>query len=226
MTPGGGPDSDLMTAAFGAIVVFAAAGILLVFRLRPAAFAASTVLAIALMVGAALVPHADDWSRKARRATVIATEQRAYQEKFAADLEARRQDIEKRIAAQRPFTPEEANAFVAFVRRSHLYYVQGPNHMPAALAILRRALEAKILDPNVRVPDFVMAPIGPVPLYLRLHRELRQAPERSVLAEDWNVLLLLIENGADLNVPLAEAVVADLRKTAVPEHGGRYLQLR
>ncbi len=226
MTPGAGPDGGLMFAALGAIVVSAAAGIVLAFRLRPAVSAATTAAAIALMAGAAFVPHAADRSRKAERAASIAADQRAQQVKFLADLGAREQDIEARIAARRPYTPEDALAFLAFVRRSNLYYINGPDHMPVAMALLQRALEAKILDPNVRVPDFVMAPIGPVPLYLRLHRELRQRPDDSVRAQDWNILLLLIANGADLSVPRAEPVEADLRKTAVPEFKGLYLQLK
>jgi hypothetical protein len=137
--------------------------------------------------------------------------------------------VETRIAAGRPYTPEEADAFLAFVRRSNLSRYLGyvrANHMPAALAMLQRALETKILDPNAPVRDFVMPPIGPVPLYLRLHRELRQRPDDSVLAQDWNILLLLIDSGADLSVPRAEPAVADLRKTATPEHGGLYLRLK
>ena len=98
--------------------------------------------------------------------------------------------------------------------------------MSVVMAILRRALETKILDPNAPVTDWVMPPIGRVPLYLRLHRELRQAPGRLVLAQDWNILLMLIASGADLSVPLAEPVAADLRRTATPEHGGLYLQLK
>ena len=226
MTPGAGPDDRLMLAALGAIVVVAVTGLVPAFRLPPLASAVCTVFAVALMAGAAFVPHAADWSEKAERAARIAAEQGAYQTRFLADLEARREDVEARIAAGRPFAPEEADAFLAFVRRSNLSYVQGPNHMPAAIALLRRALEAKILDPNAPVRDFVMAPIGPVPLYLRLHRELRQAPDQPVLAQDWNILLLLIAGGADLSVPLAAPVAADLRKTATPEYGELYLRLK
>ena len=226
MTPGGSPDDRLMLAALGAIVVLAAAGLLLAFRLPPFLSAVSVAFAVALMAGAAFVPHAVVWGEKAARSAKVAAEQWAYQTQFLADLEARKQDVEARIAAGRPYTPEEAEAFLAFVRRSNLSYVQGPNHMPAAMAILRRALETKILDPNAPVTDWVMPPIGRVPLYLRLHRELRQAPGRSVLAQDWNILLMLIASGADLSVPLAEPVAADLRKTAMPEGSGLYLQLR
>ena len=226
MTPGAGPDDRLMLAALGAIVVSAGAGLVLAFRLRPAASAFSTAAAIALMAGAAFVPHAADWDAKATRGAKIAADQRAQQAKFLGDLQAREQDIEARIAARRPYTPEEAAAFLAFVRRSNLSYVSGPDHMPVAMALLQRALEAKILDPNAPVMDWVMPPIGRVPLYLRLHRELRQQPDGSVLTQDWNILLLLIASGADLSIPLAAPVAADLRKTAMPEHKGLYLRLR
>jgi hypothetical protein len=226
MTPGGHRYDQLALIAIVTILALTVGGLLLAFKIQPATSGRWLAGATVLVVAVASVPHVVDWRWKAERAAQITAEQRAYQAEFLADLEVCKQDVEARIGARRIYTPEEADAFVAFVRRSNLAYVQGPDHMPAAMAMLQRALETKILDPNAPVQDWVMPSIGRVPLYLRLHRELRQAPERSVLTQDWNILLLLVANGADLSVPRAEPVTADLRKTAVPLYNGLYLDLK
>ena len=64
------------------------------------------------------------------------------------------------------------------------------------------------------------------PLFIQLHRFIRQAPDRPVEAREWNLLLLLTSNGAELSLPDAAPVVADLRKTATPVFNGVYYELK
>src|SRR5436305_9153098 len=77
MTPGAGPDDRLMLAALGAIVVLAAAGLLLAFRLPPVSSAVSVAFAVTLMAGAAFVPHAVVWGGKRARVAKVVADQRA-----------------------------------------------------------------------------------------------------------------------------------------------------
>ena len=67
---------------------------------------------------------------------------------------------------------------------------------------------------------------GPEPLFINFYRNVRQAPEQSVLGRDWKILKLLAANGADLSAPGAAPFAADLRKTEVPLHNGLYIDLK
>src|SRR5262249_33023666 len=76
-------------------------------------------------------------------------EDRAFNERPLAALATRRQDIETRIAEHRPYTGPEALVFFNQVTSSNLTYRGLGDHSADALAMLKRALDGKILDPNV-----------------------------------------------------------------------------
>jgi hypothetical protein len=78
----------------------------------------------------------------------------------------------------------------------------------------------------VPVKNRFQAKAPPVPLFIQFHRLIRQVPERPVETREWKILLLFTGNGADLSMPGAEPVVADLRKTATPVFNGVYLELK
>lgn len=63
-------------------------------------------------------------------------------------------------------------------------------------------------------------------MFLYFYRtKVRRSPESSIETRDWTILLLLVENGADLSAPSAAPLADDLRKTATPLYGGLYIQL-
>jgi hypothetical protein len=101
-----------------------------------------------------------------------------------------------------------------------------PDRSAAAIAQMERALQGKVFDPNVPVKNRFKVGAPPLPLFVAFHRKIRQAPERPVETREWKILLLMTENGADLSLPGAEAVAADLRKTATRVFDGLYLELK
>ena len=224
MTPGAGPSDGLTLTALGLIVMLSVSGLVMAFKVQPAASTWWLIAAGVLVAVTAFVPQVVDWNWKAERSAERAAENRKYIANFLADLDARKQDIDARVEARRPYTPEEAKAFVEFVRRSNLYYVHGPDYMVVAMPLLQRALEGKVLDPNIIVASG-RADVGPEPMFLHLHRWIRQAPKQPVLTQDWNIFLLLVSKGADLSTPGAEAAAADLRKTVTPVYSGLYIEL-
>ena len=182
--------------------------------------------AIALIIAAGFVPrmfHATA-QREAQAAQAAAT--RALETKVLAEIEMRRRDLEARIAAHRPYEPEEAREFLAFVTGADLTTAGGPDHSARTIPLLQRALETRIVDANAMVKEPRRADLGPEPLFLNFYRRARPAPERPVLARDWKILLLLAANGADLSIPAAAPLVADLRKTATPVFNGLYIELK
>ena len=226
MLPGGHRFDQLVLVTLVLIAALTVAALLLAFKFRPAASTRWLAAATALVVAVGLVPQLADWSWKAERAADVATRNRQYQAQFLADLETRKQDVEARVAARRPYTPEEAEAFVEFVRRSNLSYVSGPDHTAVAMPLLQQALQAKVFNPNAPVRNRFVGGAPPEPLFLQYYKTIRQVPEQSVLARDWNIMLLLVANGADLSAPGADALAADLRKTATPVHNGLYIDLK
>jgi hypothetical protein len=159
-------------------------------------------------------------------------EARAYEANLLADLLTRRQDIEARIAAQRPYTGPEALAFFNLVTRSDLTYRSLGDHSADALAMLKRALDGKILDPNVMVRGPAMIDKEDEPLFVQVFRtRIRWIGHGEKLPDtiqwlDWEAFKLLVAGGADLTLPLGDRVAEDIAKTAVAAKNPKYVQLR
>jgi len=223
MDPRWAGDSQLLIALV-VIATVTVVGLVLTFKLaapKPWVFTA-----VALVVVAGFVPRAIDVYDQGESRAEQAVADRAYEAKLLADLAARKQDVEARIAVRRPYTPEEAEAFIELVRDSNLTYRNLADHTGIAMPLLQRALEGKVFDPNAPVKNRFQAGAPPLPLFLAFHRKIRQAPERQVETREWKILLLLTGNGADLSLPGADLVAADLRKTATPVFEGVYLELK
>jgi hypothetical protein len=93
-------------------------GLVLAFKLaapKPWVFAAA-----ALIVATGFVPRAFHAYDKGQVNSAQAMANRAYEAKLLADLDARKQDVEARIAARRPYTGKEAEEFIELVRHSNL----------------------------------------------------------------------------------------------------------
>ena len=115
---------------------------------------------------------------------------------------------------------------MVFVTDADLSTAGGPNRSPQSIALLQRALETKVLDPNTIVKQPLRADRGPEPLFINFYRNVRQVPEQSLLGRDWTILKLLAANGADLTLPDAAPFAADLRKKETPLYGGLYVELK
>jgi len=213
----------LQAVSLIAIAALGAAGVWLTVRGASVRWAFAAVV---LMLAVGFVPRIYDSKLKSEMRAQQTAAIRALEAKVLGEIETRRQDVETRIAAQRPYQGGEARLFMVFVTDADMSRAGGPNHSPQSIALLQRALETKILDPNAIVKEPVRADRGPEPLFINFYRNVRQAPEQSVLGRDWKILKLLAANGADLSAPDAAPFAADLRKTEVPLYGGLYVELK
>jgi hypothetical protein len=221
MSPGWSIHEPLALRTLAAIVVMTLAGLVLPLALGVGRARPWLLVLTALVVAAGFVPRVVVAEANRERAAEAAQRARESEAKREADIAARQRDVETRIAASRAYSPDEAWAFVNFVM--NLGYQDAKTRSPA-VAALQQALEGKLIDPNAMVKGRY-ANDRPEPLFVHYHGWIRQVPERSVMAHHWQIMLLLVRGGADLSVPEAARVAADLRKTATPELGGLYLKL-
>jgi hypothetical protein len=205
------------------IAAFSAGGVWLIVRGASAGWAFAAVVLIAAV---GFVPRIYDARLKAEVRASQSAAIRALEARVLAEIETRRQDVETRIAAQRPYQGDEARLFMVFVTDADISSAGGPNHSPQSIALLQRALETKVLDPNTIVKQPLRADRGPEPLSINFYRNVRQVPEQSLLGRDWTILKLLAANGADLTRPDAAPFAADLRKKETPLYGGLYVELK
>ncbi|TPQ38919.1 hypothetical protein C2U70_07905 [Bradyrhizobium guangdongense] len=135
---------------------------------------------------------------------------------FARELAQWTAEIDRRTAMAQPLEPAQAWSFVDCIASAG-YRDQGANPPSAqALELMRRALAAGLIDVNAAVQGRRPADRAPRPLFLQFYAE-RVAPVRNVLArQDWEIMRLLAAGGADLALPDAAPLVADLAKTVVP----------
>jgi len=216
-------DGELV-AALIVIGVVTAAGLALAYWCRLAN--RWLVIAAIVVVVAGFVPRVlDGWHKRQEQATQSA-DNRDFEAKLLAGIETRSQDIEARIEAQKAYGPDEAEALIKLVQSANLTYRSLADHTAKAMPLLQRALEGKVIDPNVPVKNRFIAKAPPEPLFLQFYKTVRQRPEAPLLSRDWNIMLLLVANGANLTTPGAEPVVADLSRTATPLHDGLYVELK
>ena len=183
--------------------------------------------AVALTLLAGIMPAAIDVVIGYQEAQAERAETRTLEARLIADLDARKRDVETRIALQRPYAPQDALDFVVLsVRGTDLSYrTGGGDHSGAALAILQRALEGKLVDPNVMVKGPRPVDKEPEPLFIHFYKAWAQPKaDRLVEARAWRAMKLLAAHGADLSLPAAAPLVIDLRKTETPKFD-RYLEL-
>ena len=142
-------------------------------------------------------------------------------------IATRRQDVEARISTGRRYSPEESLAFVNAISDVDLTYRGLPDRSGEMQALLKRALEARILDPNIMVKGRRPVDVNFEPLFRHYYRTtVRPVPDNRISLRDWETLKLLVAGGADMSIAGAEAVAQDLRKAVVPDPSGRFFQLR
>jgi hypothetical protein len=138
--------NSTMLGAIGGILILTIGAIALVWRVKNSTVWA--VAAISLVLVAGLAPRVLDAVEKEEAQAVREEEDRRIELKLKSEIEMRKRDVEERIPAQRPYSPAEALAFVEFVSDSDLSYRSLSDHSNVTFALLQRALEAKIVDPN------------------------------------------------------------------------------
>jgi hypothetical protein len=214
--------------ALSFLAVILLTGIVLVIA-RNMSSRVATAAVVATLVAGTTPGVIEMWLRSERavqRDSKARVERAAYDARALAQIESRTQDIEARIAERRPYQGEEARLFVVFVIDVDNTTANGKDHSPQSIALMQRALEAKILDPNTIVKQPVRADRGPEPLFLNFYRNVRQRPDQSLLGRDWKILKLLAAHGADITLPEAALFAGDLRKTETPLYGGLYVELK
>ena len=151
-----------------------------------------------------------------------------YRGGILGQLAARRRDVAARIASNRPFTPEQAFDVLWFVSGSDLSYRSLPDYSADALALLRQALDAKIIDPNGRVTAGPYKRLNGLPLFLYFYRsQVKPGIDANALRiKEWDLLMTIVRAGADLSLPEAASLNEDLRETPVPGAPGRFVLLK
>ncbi|MCP3469488.1 hypothetical protein NLM33_03990 [Bradyrhizobium sp. CCGUVB1N3] len=152
--------------------------------------------------------------RAVEHATRIA-EQQQRDDAFARELIQWTADVDRRAAAAQPLEPEQAWAFLDCIASAGYRYEGADPPSARAIELLRRALAAGLIDVNALVPGHhVKEPVAR-PLFLQFYKE-RVEPLRNALArQDWEIMRLLAAGGADLSLPDAAPLAADLAKTVV-----------
>jgi hypothetical protein len=185
------------------------------------------VVAATLLVGFA--PRIVDAAMRHATAAAREREDRGIEATFLSHLAAHKQDLAARISDGRSYTPEEAFDLIWFVSQADLRYRGLPDYSSDALTLLQQALERKVVDPNGRVQGGPWKTLSGAPLFLYFY-EMRISPAVRVNGvvgfEDWRLLELLIENGADITLAEAAPLKEDLQKTPVRDVSGRFIQLR
>ncbi len=219
----------LAEAALAAIVLLSV-GAIVAWRYtgasRRLSIAVSAVI-VALTVLSGFAPHLIRAHQRAVAEAARAAEDRHRDEALALELRTWTATIDDNAAIARPLTAEQAWEFVNLVSRAGRYDDR-PDSFPAqALALLHKALAEKILDVNAAVQGRRLSDTAPRPLFLQFYREQIEPAGRvkTLQAQDWAIMKLLAEAGADLSRPDAAPVIADLGKTEVPGPG-RFIGLR
>ncbi len=219
----------LAEAALAAIVLFSL-GLIVLSRLAHVPRGPSIgvrVVILALTVLSGLAPQILWAQHQAAIEVARLDEARRRDEAFALELWTWQATIDDAATAARPLAAEQAWNLVNFVSVAG-HYDDGPNPFSSqALALLRKALAARILDVNVSVQGKRSSDTAPRPLFLQFYEEQIEPAGRvkTLAAQDWAIMKLLAANGADLSQPEAAVLVADLAKTEVPGPG-RFIGLR
>ena len=216
--------------ALVAIALITAAVVIAELKRRTMPLAALAAAMILTLAAGAWPNYVYD--REKREAAVRAEAQRrvdaaAADAKALARIEARTRDVETRRAERRPYEGQDALLFVEEVSYVDLRYLGLPNRSETMRALLKRALEEKLLDPNVPVKGPRPVDVNPEPLFLHYYRAtIRPYPTAQTSIRDWETFKLLVASGADLTLDGARTAAEDLKKPVVLDSSGRFFHLQ
>jgi hypothetical protein len=152
------------------------------------------------------------------------SENAAHDAKALARVERRTRDVEARLAENRPYAGKDALEFVHEVSYVDLKYLGLPDRSGVMLDLLRRALEAKLIDPNIMVKGSRPGDVDPVPLFLEVYRsDIRRFPNNWVNLRNWATFKLLVASGADLTLAPGHPIAEDLSKGLTQDQWGNYM---
>jgi hypothetical protein len=185
------------------------------------------VAAVAATLVAGFAPGViETWLRSelaAKADSQTRAERAAQDAKALGRIERRTRDVEARLAENRPYGGQDALEFVNEVSYVDLKYLGLPDRYEIMLALLKRALEAKLIDPNVPVKGPRPVDVNIEPLFLHFYRaEIRRYPNAPVRPRDWDMFKLLVASGADLTLAGGYPIAEDLQKSLKAGEFGRY----
>jgi hypothetical protein len=220
------PRDDVYSWVLGALLAIGVSlvgGVLLTVSYDPVRSRSRYVFLIVVMILAGVAPGLMlTYARWSEHHEQLAKD-RAFEATVLAGIERRKRDVETRIAERRPYPGKDALDFVNFVAGTDLRYRSLGDHTAAALALLKRALEGKVLDPNVMVRGPTRADVADEPLFIQFSKShIRSTthgtkPPERVDRVDWEIQTLLVQHGADLTRPEAAGVAEDVRRTAMTD---------
>ncbi len=214
-------------AALAAIIVLTAGVLVLCWRMTvlslPHVGVAALLVGVTALSG--FVPQVVETHRRAAEQAARQAEKQHWDEAFVRELLGWVDDVDKRAASAHRFASEQAWVFLDCISHAG-YWNEGPAPFSVqALMLLRKALAAGLIDVNANVPGHSLKDMTPRPLFLQFYKE-RIEPLRYALSkQDWEIMRLLATNGADLSLPDAAPLVADLAKNPVPGPG-RFIELK
>jgi hypothetical protein len=204
---------DLTTASFyaaAAVIVILTA--FAIWRLRGWLLALSMVLVIA----AGFAPRIVDFFAVSQQQAKDQAEGADVEMEFQSAYLDRSDDVDERIAAKKPYTPEEALDFLDFAADADLSYRSLPDHTPEAFTLVEQAIAGGILDPNALTTTAPTADSPAVTITLAFYdKRIRPSSPHAIEKHAWDVLQILVAHGADLGSADAAALRADLAKTVV-----------
>jgi len=165
------------------------------------AVVAAMVLTLAAGAWPIYVYDKEKHEAKARSEVQRLADAAAADAKALARIEARRRDVESRLAERRPYAGQDALQFVVEVSYADLRYLGLSDRSETVRALLKRALDEKLIDPNVPVKGSRPVDTKPEPLFLQYYRaDVRPYPTAQISMRNWETLKLLVANGADLTL--------------------------
>lgn len=208
-----------------AIVLITAAVVIAELKRRPvplAALAAAMILTLAAGAWPNYVYDNEKREARVRSETQRRAEAAAADAKAFARVEARTRDVESRLAERRSYDGQDALAFVNEVAYVDLKYLGMPDRSETMRALLKRALDAKLLDPNVPVKGPRPVDVNLEPLFLHYYRaNIRPYPNAEIRSRDWDTFKLLVASGSDLTLAGGHPIAEDLQKPLKADQFGR-----
>lgn len=184
------------------------------------------VPALVLIVAAGFLPRAADFYAQSQQQAADQAAGADAEMQFQSDYLDRSDDVDDRIANKKPFTADEALAFLDFASHADLSWRSLPDHTPEAFTLVEQAIAGGILDPNMVTTTTPTADSPAVTLTVAFYdKRIRPSSPNTIEKHAWDVLQILIAKGADVSGPDATQLRADLAKTVVLGEG-RYLSLK
>ena len=216
MKPGSAAADIAVVVAFIAVVVLTIVGLTSKGR--------AARIALLLTLGAGIAPivvyQIDRLIDDRRGAAWQRAENAKHDAKALERIMNRTRNVEARLAANKPYTAADAQdalEFVSEVSYVDLAYLGLPDRSGVMLDLLKRALAAKLIDPNITVKGPRPVDVNPEPLFVHYYRaNIRPYPKARVRLRDFEVFKLLATSGADLSrapgFPIAEDLARGLKK--------------